>query len=72
MLRGKIPHFRLTSVAQKLLCLSSLLFKLPIVVIQKFCYHGNGRRTSLYLRLMRKIACSRLFALDSAHVKCDV
>ena len=43
MLRGKMPHFRLTSVAQKRLCLSSL-----------FCRRRLGRKKKKALRARRE------------------
>ena len=42
MLRGKIPHFRLTCVAQKRRCLSSLIPSFPLTYCQciLFCFHS--------------------------------
>ena len=41
MLRGKIPHFRLTSVAQKRLCLSSLIGSLSKNVFERCTSTGS-------------------------------
>ena len=48
MLRGKIPHFRLTCVAQKRRCLSSLLLLLQII-----------KKTCLCLAFKDSISCRK-------------
>jgi len=44
MLRGKMPHFRLTSDAQKRLCLSSLLYRQNGTSVSQESLKGGHQR----------------------------
>ena len=71
MLRGKIPHFRLTSVAQKRLCLSSLIYcLLDNKLFQADRRIGKPLAMDYYKRTMHYPFLDHLLAeLDSRSIK---